>query len=398
MGIFNALTGYVCVELTSADITGIFFQINRLRIPLFDLQIIEDMTVRFRVSYRGLKTVREITERKGDCIKIISRGGLYGMIRDICKRPLLILGMVLVLGLSVFLPDRILFVETEGNEDVPSQLILETASEAGIGFGAYRRDVRSERMKNELLSMLPQLQWAGVNTYGCRAVISVRERATESRKPLSSYISRIVASCDGLITSCVVTRGSGLCSVGQAVQKGQVLVSGYTDCGGIITAGRAEGEIFAQTQHEMTAVTLPNVCVRGQISGRQTKYSLCIGKKRINLYKGSGISDASCAKIVSQYHLALPGGYILPVTLIKEQYLVYHQREQKRETDYLPAKMSVYLLSLLRSDCVALSVVDAEETFDNAGTLISLNGIYNCIEMIGREQGEQLGEFYNETD
>lgn len=38
-------------------------------------------------------------------------------------------------------------------------------------------------MKNALLSAIPELQWAGVNTYGCRAVISVRERTLPERKP-----------------------------------------------------------------------------------------------------------------------------------------------------------------------------------------------------------------------
>ena len=36
--------------------------------------------------------------------------------------------------------------------------------------------IRSEKVKNSLLQRIPQLQWAGINTDGCVAVISVREK------------------------------------------------------------------------------------------------------------------------------------------------------------------------------------------------------------------------------
>lgn len=398
MGIFNTLSGFIRVELTSADLSGILHQMNRQRIPLFELQMIEDMTVQFKISRGDFAKVRKIVDRKGDLVKLVSDGGIFYILQRFINRPVLVFGAAFIFCMSLILPRHVMFFDVEGNESIPSRLILENASEIGIGFGASRRDVRSERMKNELLGMLPQLQWAGINTYGCRAVISVRERAIENREQMSEAISRIVASRDGVITSCVVTRGSGLCSVGQAVQKGQVLISGYTDCGGVMMTGHAEGEVFAQTRHEIAAIALPKVSERAQKCGSHVKYSLLIGKKRINLYKGSGISDASCVKMVSQYYLTLPGGYVIPLALIKEEFQTYQFQNQKCVMDDLPAKMSGFLQQLLRSDCVALSVIDAKETFDNTEGKISLTGIYSCIEMIGREQEAQLGDFKDETN
>ena len=62
-------------------------------------------------------------------------------------------------------------------------------------------------------------------------------------------------SRDGFIVSATVTRGNFLCRVGQSVKAGQVLISGYTDCGICIQATRAEGEIYAQTSRDFAAVT-----------------------------------------------------------------------------------------------------------------------------------------------
>ena len=54
--------------------------------------------------------------------------------------------------------------------------ILERAEYCGVHFGAKAGSVRSEQVKNRLLFEIPELRWAGVNTTGCTAVITVAER------------------------------------------------------------------------------------------------------------------------------------------------------------------------------------------------------------------------------
>ena len=398
MGIFRSLAGMVRVELTSADVAGALRAINEMGIPVAQVQTSGDLTVRFTVSRRSLKSIKILAQRKGERLQILARKGIFWPILSLRRRPILVGGMALLLGLSLMLPSRVLFIEVEGNDQVPTSLILEAASESGIAFGASRRAVRSEKMKNALLGAVPELQWAGVNTYGCTAVISVRERAAQPQAQEKYTVSSIVAACDGVITSCTVTSGAGLCAVGQAVSKGQVLISGYVDCGQTITATRSEGEIFAQTSHDLTAVTPAECGVRGEIQGQQTNFSLLLGKNRINFYKGSGISDGSCVKMSTKYHLTLPGGYRLPVTLIKETIVRCDVQTQPVEEETAEALLSGFARQYLREHLVALSILDAQEALLDAGGCWRLAGTYACSEMIGREQGEQIGDLHGKTD
>ena len=339
-----------------------------------------------------------MTRRKGERLILLRREGIFWSLWNLRRRPLLFAGMVWMLVLALWLPGRVLFVEVEGNENVSEQLILEAAQEAGISFGAYRRAVRSEKMKNELLGTLPELQWAGVNTYGCRAVISVRERVMQNEQSAIPAVSSIVAACDGVITSSTVTRGTGLCSVGQAVQKGQVLISGYVDHGLAVTATRAEGEIFAQTQHNLDVIMPATNLVRDAFTGRRVNYSLLIGKKRINLWKGSGISDGSCVKMVSQYHLALPGNFELPLVLLKEETHTYQLERSQSDGREEREQLSDFSKTLIKTDAIALTITDEKECVDKKDGLLLLKGIYGCTEMIGREQGVQIGDFHGKTD
>mgnify|MGYP003412984985 CR=1 FL=1 len=47
---------------------------------------------------------------------------------------------------------------------------------------------------------------------------------------------------------------------------------------------------------------------------------------------------------------------------------------------------------------VALAILDADELLQSCGDCWRLDGIYACTEMIGREQGEQIGDFHGKTD
>ena len=398
MGIFRSLAGSARMELTSADVSGALRNINGAQVRIWNIQIVGDLTVRFTTSQASLRTIQEITERKGERLKVIGRSGLFWPIMGLRHRPVLVFGMVFLFALALFVPSRVLFVRVEGNTSVPDRMILEAAQDAGIRFGASRRAVRSEKMKNRLLGAMPQLQWAGLNTYGCTAVISVKERALEQKEEEEYPVSSIVASCDGVITSCTVTSGSGLCAVGQAVQKGQVLISGYVDCGQKITVTRSQGEIFARTRHELTAATPSETLSRGAMRDHKTFYSLRIGKKRINFVKGSGISDGTCVKMYQEYHLTLPGGYRLPISLVKETVLTCDMQPIARSEAEVTQQLSEFAKGYLREHLVALAVLDAQEELTAEAGRYLFYGYYNCTEMIGRERDEQIGEFHGKTD
>ena len=397
MGIFRSLAGSARLELTSADVSAALRDINAAKIRVWDVRIVGDLTVQFTASQKSIRFIEKIAERKGERLNVIGRSGLFWPIMGLRNRPVLVFGMAFLFALAIFVPGRVLFVRVEGNAAVPGEMILEAAQDAGIRFGASRRAVRSEKIKNRLLGGMPQLQWAGVNTYGCTAVITVRERAQEQETKEEYPVSSIVASCDGVITSCTVTRGSGLCAVGQAVQKGQVLISGYVDCGQSITVTRSQGEIFAQTRHELTIVTPSETMAREELRDQRTYYGFRIGKKRINFVKGSGISDGTCVKMYQEYQLTLPGGHRLPISLVKETVLTYDLKPCERSDVVVKRQLSDFAKGYLQDHLVALVVLNAQEELTAEGNRFLFHGYYHCTEMIGRERAEQIGEFHEKN-
>lgn len=396
MDIWRSLSGAMDVSLTSADPNGALLAIQNAGITIMDIESDGALTLRFRIGRHDGRRLADIAEKRGETVRVCRRVGLFWSIRGLTKRPVLVLGMLVLLSLSLWVPSRVFFVRVEGNASIPDAQIIEAAQKCGIGFGASRREVRSEVMKNMLLSAMPELQWAGVNTYGCIAVITVRERKDEDRTELRSGVSSIVAIRDGVIREMSVLRGNGLCKPGQAVKAGQVLISGYTDYGICIGATRAEGEIFAETRRELTAVFPTQYDARVEITGSGKKYSLIIGKKRINFSKGSGISDSTCAKIYTENYLTLPGGFRLPVALVTEKWISYRTEAGSQEDGQ--SNLQSFSRQYLRGQMLAGKMESANEVFTQTEGLCRLDGIYGCYEMIGITRTEEIMIKYGESN
>ena len=187
MGIWKSMTGIVRLQITGADIPDTLRLLNCAGITLFNTKNRSELTVEVSLYRTDLKRAGEILNRAGDSYKVKDRIGLYYTFRRALSRPIFVGTVLLLLVLSAYLPTRIFFFRVEGNEDIPTMYIIEQAELCGLRFGTSRKEVRSEKIKNALIQQIPELDWVGVNTTGCVATISVKERLSQ-REPKSRLV------------------------------------------------------------------------------------------------------------------------------------------------------------------------------------------------------------------
>lgn len=394
---WKSSVGMYRVELTSASVEDCFLRMNNAGIRIYEVYRSSELSAGFLIARRDLRKLKYLCNRYGDQVDVCGEVGIYYKFQKAIKRPVLIFGIAAIAALTLLLPRRIWFVEIEGNRNIPVNQIREATEKCGIRFGVTRESIRSEQIKNGLLSQIPELKWAGVNTRGCVAVISVRE-GTENVDTSEGGIASIVAARDGVIISCTSTSGNLLCKEGHVVKKGQVLISAYTDCGLTIQATRAEGEVFAQTVRSISAVK-PLFGRRKITSGSPNHgLSILIGKKRINLWKGSGIWGQSCGRMYQEYYLLLPGGFRLPFALCVEKVTQYETEPAFFSSDDTEPDLINFAKGYLLQDMVAGSVQSGSTEFSQENGLAVLNGNFLCKEMIGRMREEQIGEEHGKTN
>lgn len=385
------------VQLVGADIPATVDQLCNKGIVLYDVQYDGLLCATLNVPYGQYKLLKHLAEKSGNEVKLRRIQSLVYILKNFLKRPVLVIGLLYILLMSLWLPGRVLFISVEGNQTIPITRILQEAEQCGVCFGAKRGDVRSEIVKNHLLEAMPELRWAGITTDGCTAIIRVLEEPKQETKIEPIAYSSIVAACDGIVTSCTVTSGSAACSVGDAVKKGQLLISGYQDMGLLVKLSRSQGEVFAQTERDISLITPLNYAKKGQISAHKTRYSLIIGKNRINLSKGSGIFDTSCDKIYKQYFLTLPGGFVLPAAIEVEQIINHHQSVESRQPEHMQGHMEAQADSYLSAHTVSGTIKARTVSDASAEQVYHMTVHYTCVEMIGREQTEEIKIQYGKS-
>ena len=386
--------GRIRLRLISASPNDALRAISQRGIVLRNIKQIDQLTVTFVAQRHDMEMINQTAQRRGERLELLGQQGTCWGIRRLLRRPVLMCGILFVFFLALFLPTRVFFIQVEGNSAVPTRLILEQAAHCGIRFGTSTRQVRSEKMKNALLQSIPQLQWAGINTSVCIAVISVREKTLPETVEPPYPVSSMVAVRDGYITQIAVTAGSAACKTGQSVKAGQLLISAYTDCGLYIRAVKAKGEVFADTCRQISVMMPSRALQVSEITQTKRKYALILGKKQINFSKDSGISGIECDRIKSVHYVTLPGGFRLPIAVSVITELHY----ETVTTDIAGPDASDTLFDTahrqLLGTMVAGKILHAKETVTAMDGVHLLEGSYQCNEMIGVSRTEEIMKQY----
>lgn len=384
------MASMITLEVTSASCTELLNKISAAGVELFDVSDLESLQIRFKIRRKDYLLTKKLLDKHDASYSVTDKHGVYWLTLGLIYRPVLIVGVLILLFMTVYLPTKVLFVEITGNHSVPAHFILDKAETCGIRFGASRRQLRNEAVKNYLLEEIKELQWAAVNTRGCVATITVEEKADIEKKEDTEKYGNIIASRDGVITEMTVLNGTALCKVGQAVNRGQTLVSGYGDYGLLVKATGADGEVKAQTIHKVTTKTLTESAMRTRLKDKKDRYSIIIGKNIINFSKGSGIYPTKCVRMYKEYNIILPGGFRLPVSLIKESCLYYDTETVFDEDLESCAWVEKQTEETVLDSMIGGQIIRKLSGFDLSNGVCKYECTYICHEVISRIRKEEI--------
>lgn len=386
------------LKVVSADQCGLINELNTAGIELLSISVLDELTAEFVISYRDYRCVSKLLERRGDAVKDCVHIGLAWQIFSLFKRPVILsLGMLCVL-LTLIVPTRILFIDVRGCDEMNKVEITALAQECGIYFGARSSEIRSEKIKNKLMSLCPEIQWLGVNIKGCVAGITVNmddsiQTLEDNKTNLGMYALR-----DGVVRSVTVTSGTPLCVVGEAVKEGQLLISPYRDDGVMIKSGYTTGEIYADTFHSIkVAVPLKYTALTGKIRIKK-KYSIKIGKKFIKFYKDSRILDTGCVKMYHEKGLCLGKGFELPISLLVCEEIHYEGANNNLGEMQALASAKDMARRYLYQQMYAGTIYRENFESDCTGDTLSLFAQFACCEMIAQAHYEELEFTYGKRD
>lgn len=373
------------LQVLSADLTGLINLLTSEGVQLQNVIFQNEITANITVKYSQLRKLCVLLDKQSVDYKIKKRNSLPILRTRFLARPVFGFVIIMIFVLTLVIPGEVLFIRVEGNTSIPTNEIITHAESCGITFGASTAEIRSEQVKNALLEKLNSLQWAAVNTKGCVATISVKEKDDqEQRNAMTEQGSSIVAARDGVLIDVITRSGQAKCSAGQAVKAGQVLISGFVDCGSVLKVCQADGEVIAQTVHAAQIIAPTDFAVREALIQTIKRYSLRIGKKLIKLYQDSGISPAACVKIYEEKPLVLSENNHLPVVLIEETLRFYEPTDATVPGVCSHTWLIAFARGYICEQMIAGTVKNEELSFTCTQFSCKIKGSYLCEEMIGR--------------
>ena len=306
---------------------------NAKGLGIWRVSVKED-TIYFKIGIHSFKKLR-IFKRKIPCkIHITKKIGLPFFIAKNRKRYGMAVGMLIFCAILYLMSGYVWNICISGNKEIKSTEILDSLNKIGIYEGVKISSIEPEEKRNELLLVQDGLAWAAINIEGSKITVDVTE--TKEKENIETKPSNLVANEDGIIKKIEVKSGVIKAKVGDAVQKGQMLVSGireYED--GRMDFTRSVGNVYAEVEYSFETIQPTRVTEflkTGEVLERQI---LSIFGVKIPLYlggvEGTYITGVNEEKISS-------GNSYLPIKIIskkfhktkKTTYTLSEERAKKR--------------------------------------------------------------------
>ena len=250
--IWQYLIGYVIIKIEGLYLERGMNLIRESGIKLWGLKRTSRSCIVAKVSVQGYKRLAESTLR-GCRITLVEKRGLPALWGRLKRRKALLAGAIAAILLVFILTSFIWSIEFEGDFSIAEEELLAQLQEMGVSTGLYSGKINTQELENRLMLKNPSIAWVDVRVRGVELNIEIKMKEPVPEM-LSDQPQDIIASKDAVIESIVSLSGTKMVSEGQAVKKGDILISANVEKEGIEpNTVHARGEVKGRVFYSGTA-------------------------------------------------------------------------------------------------------------------------------------------------
>ena len=380
------ITGWATVEVTGAEPEKLLYALAERGITFWGAAPPKDFTLTVQVPERAVKLIRPLAAAVGCEGRVRSRHGLPAAFRKVRGRYMLLACIGLVAALLYVGSAFIWEIDITGNETVPDGIIRQALSQCGVDIGSYWPAFSQDQIRNSVILRVPDIRWMTVTVRGSHAEVVVREKREHLPLMDRKELVKIVAVKAGLVEEVNALGGTALTEAAKVALPGEELIGGYmTGRMGVLGPTRAIGTVMARTWYELTAKSPLNETIKAADGKKTTRWSLILGKTRINFYIGSSICPSGCDKIIIDHTVGSDGLFALPITLEQTIYTSYDGKQE--QTSGLREELETQLMEELKRQVgESGQVVSTEFSGSEKDGAMYVTLRAECREQIGREE------------
>ena len=205
-----------------------------------------------KVSAENYKKFRKPAKSLGLKIRIIKKSGFIFILRKNRNKSGFVFGLLYAFMFIFIMNGFIWDINITGNDKIEFEEIINSAEKAGLRTGTLASKHFTQDIEWFILRENEGLASVEVNIQGSKAGIIVTERKEEENfKSDDDIPTNIIASKYGIIKDIYVFDGQPNVKRGEAVNKGDLLVSAvYEDSHKKLTLKHARAKVIAETDYE----------------------------------------------------------------------------------------------------------------------------------------------------
>ena len=286
------------------------------------------------ISVRDFKWLRHLNRKKDFRVHIVKKYGLPFLTRRYRKRIGILLGAILCFLILQFMSGYIWVIDINGNEKIKDKTILSACESIGITTGIKKDSIYPKLEREKLMLKLEGVAWASINIEGSKLTVNITETKEEDEKG-ESY-TNLLATADGIIKKMDIVSGNSVVKVGQAVKKGDLLVSGIIETADGTRFVKSKGTVLATSEKEITLRENFNQ-KKWMFTGKvKDKKVLSVYGFKIPLFLGGERGDYETKKSVKNVKLF---SQVLPIKIYEKRYEFKKEIDVSYTTEKLKEKL-----------------------------------------------------------
>ncbi|MBQ2604638.1 MAG: sporulation protein YqfD [Clostridia bacterium] len=245
MRIFRFFKGYVTLKISGSMPERFVNVLTQNGVSVWGVKSIGG-NVFCRTSAGNFKYIKKLVKHKSVRVHICEKYGLPFIVNRHKNRKGLLVGGVLFLAVFNVLSLFVWNIDVYGFENMSVWRAKNVMESVGVYEGVYNKFSSLRDVQNKALIAFGDVSWITVNIDGSSGEVNISE--TIKQGDVQALPCNIVADCEAQIIRVDAQKGMAVVKSGDAVAKGNLLISGFVKTPlGSTVLDTAQGAVIAKT-------------------------------------------------------------------------------------------------------------------------------------------------------
>ncbi len=359
INLYRFLFGYVDLKISGNFPERILNLCAANNVTVWNIRKFKEQ-LKISVMMKDFRAFRKIRGKSGIKVKILAKNGLPMYMHRYKLRVGALMGIALFFGVLYFLSCFVWQIDVVGNKRISDREILQICEAYGIKQGRYIKDIDTVLLKDKMLLDSDRFAWGAINIEGCKVTVNITE--IKENKPEFTP-SNMVSSNDAVIKKITLTSGTSQVYVGQAVSKGDIIISGIVEKGDRTEFIRSSGKIIGEIE-ETVVLSEKYVQTLHRHTGKESsKMVLEFFSFKMPLYLGKTAGKYNSTYTVENIKFL---GCEIPIKIHKKDFEFYEEVRHEFSKDELIRRLEIRISNDMKNKKVDDIKITSREIIENS--------------------------------